>query len=100
MHTELEEDGVRISLTIVDTPGFGDNIDNEFTYVPLLCFQPLLTVYNKLVLVKLLDTSNANTMISLLKNLVSSETHASVTIVSTLYSTLSLLLDMRTFTMF
>jgi cell division control protein 11 len=28
--TELEEDGVRIALTIVDTPGFGDNIDNEF----------------------------------------------------------------------
>ena len=27
--TELEEDGVRIALTIVDTPGFGDNIDNE-----------------------------------------------------------------------
>lgn len=27
---ELEEDGVRIGLTIVDTPGFGDNIDNEF----------------------------------------------------------------------
>ncbi|KAG0742000.1 hypothetical protein G6F57_010971 [Rhizopus arrhizus] len=26
---ELDEDGVRISLTIVDTPGFGDNIDNE-----------------------------------------------------------------------
>jgi cell division control protein 11 len=31
--TELEEDGVRIALTIVDTPGFGDNIDNEFAYV-------------------------------------------------------------------
>jgi septin family protein len=30
---ELEEDGVRIALTIVDTPGFGDNIDNEFAYV-------------------------------------------------------------------
>jgi cell division control protein 11 len=28
---ELEEDGVRISLTVVDTPGFGDQIDNEFT---------------------------------------------------------------------
>lgn len=28
--SELEEDGVRIALTIVDTPGFGDNIDNEF----------------------------------------------------------------------
>lgn len=27
---ELDEDGVRIALTIVDTPGFGDNIDNEF----------------------------------------------------------------------
>lgn len=29
-YPELEEDGVRIALTIVDTPGFGDNIDNEF----------------------------------------------------------------------
>jgi cell division control protein 11 len=25
VNVELEEDGVRISLTIVDTPGFGDN---------------------------------------------------------------------------
>lgn len=31
--SELEEDGVRIALTIVDTPGFGDNIDNEFACV-------------------------------------------------------------------
>jgi len=30
---ELEEDGVCIALTIVDTPGFGDNIDNEFAYI-------------------------------------------------------------------
>ncbi|OAX44823.1 septin [Rhizopogon vinicolor AM-OR11-026] len=30
VNVELEEDGVRIALTIVDTPGFGDNIDNEF----------------------------------------------------------------------
>ena len=30
---ELEEDGIRIALTIVDTPGFGDNIDNEHAYV-------------------------------------------------------------------
>ncbi|KAI0004085.1 septin [Russula compacta] len=29
---ELDEDGVRIALTIVDTPGFGDNIDNEFAF--------------------------------------------------------------------
>lgn len=26
---ELEEDGVRIALTVVDTPGFGDQIDND-----------------------------------------------------------------------
>jgi cell division control protein 11 len=30
---ELEEDGIRIALTVVDTPGFGDNIDNEDGYV-------------------------------------------------------------------
>lgn len=30
LFVELDEDGVRIALTIVDTPGFGDNIDNEF----------------------------------------------------------------------
>lgn len=33
---ELDEDGVRIALTIVDTPGFGDDIDNEFAYVSTL----------------------------------------------------------------
>ncbi|KAG0038331.1 hypothetical protein BG000_005969 [Podila horticola] len=33
---ELEEDGVKISLTVVDTPGFGDMIDNEY------CFQEIL----------------------------------------------------------
>jgi cell division control protein 11 len=38
--SELEEDGVRIALTIVDTPGFGDNIDNEFAYV-----SPIYTSY-------------------------------------------------------
>ena len=35
LQTELEEDGMRISLTVVDTPGFGDNIDNEARYLPL-----------------------------------------------------------------
>jgi cell division control protein 11 len=29
LSTELDEEGTRISLTIVDTPGFGDQIDNE-----------------------------------------------------------------------
>jgi len=32
VNVELEEDGVRIALTIVDTPGFADNIDNEFAF--------------------------------------------------------------------
>ena len=34
VNVELEEDGVRIALTIVDTPGFkfGNNIDNEFAF--------------------------------------------------------------------
>ena len=26
---DLEEEGTRIALTVVDTPGFGDQIDNE-----------------------------------------------------------------------
>ncbi|EIN13529.1 GTP binding protein [Punctularia strigosozonata HHB-11173 SS5] len=36
VNVELEEDGVRIALTIVDTPGFGDNIDNEFTFQEII----------------------------------------------------------------
>ncbi|KAG0155942.1 hypothetical protein PDIDSM_3115 [Penicillium digitatum] len=31
---ELDEEGTRIALTIVDTPGFGDQIDNEARHVP------------------------------------------------------------------
>jgi septin family protein len=37
---EFEEDGVRIALNVVDTPGFGDNIDNEFACVASLCCLP------------------------------------------------------------
>ncbi|KAK2600789.1 hypothetical protein N8I77_010296 [Diaporthe amygdali] len=29
---ELDEEGTRISLTIVDTPGFGDQVDNEASF--------------------------------------------------------------------
>lgn len=35
VNVELDEDGVRIALTVVDTPGFGDGIDNEH------CFQEI-----------------------------------------------------------
>jgi len=30
---ELDEEGTRIALTVVDTPGFGDQIDNEARYI-------------------------------------------------------------------
>lgn len=29
MFSEIEDDGVRLSLTVVDTPGLGDALDNE-----------------------------------------------------------------------
>lgn len=29
---ELDEEGTRVSLTIVDTPGFGDSVDNEASF--------------------------------------------------------------------
>ncbi|WVF72811.1 hypothetical protein IAT40_007629 [Kwoniella sp. CBS 6097] len=32
VNVEMEEDGVRIALTVVDTPGFGDGIDNEYAF--------------------------------------------------------------------
>jgi len=35
---ELEEDGIRISLTVVDTPGFGDNIDNEDGFQEIMTY--------------------------------------------------------------
>lgn len=35
---DLEEEGVRISLTIVDTPGFGDSIDNEHAFQEIVTY--------------------------------------------------------------
>lgn len=33
---ELEEDGVKLQLTVIDTPGFGDNIDNTNNFSQIL----------------------------------------------------------------
>lgn len=35
---ELVEDGFKLNLTAIDTPGFGDSIDNVHTWVPLTKF--------------------------------------------------------------
>ncbi|KAJ1568738.1 hypothetical protein HK405_014394 [Cladochytrium tenue] len=35
---EMEEDGLKLSLTIVDTPGFGDNINNEGSFEEILSY--------------------------------------------------------------
>ncbi|KAI8799349.1 Septin-type guanine nucleotide-binding (G) domain-containing protein [Cladochytrium replicatum] len=35
---EMEEDGVKLSLTIIDTPGFGDNINNEASFADILTY--------------------------------------------------------------
>ncbi|PFH49768.1 hypothetical protein AMATHDRAFT_62527 [Amanita thiersii Skay4041] len=35
---ELEEDGLRISLTVVDTPGFGDSIDNQASFQEIMSY--------------------------------------------------------------
>ncbi|KAK9455690.1 Septin-domain-containing protein [Dipodascopsis uninucleata] len=36
INVDLDEDGTRISLSIVDCPGFGDNIDNESCFGEML----------------------------------------------------------------
>jgi cell division control protein 11 len=33
---EIDEDGTKITLSIVDTPGFGDNINNELSFQEIL----------------------------------------------------------------
>ncbi|KAJ3299181.1 hypothetical protein HK104_009785 [Borealophlyctis nickersoniae] len=35
---DMEEDGIKLSLTIVDTPGFGDNINNEGSFHDILAY--------------------------------------------------------------
>ncbi|KAJ3991533.1 septin [Lentinula boryana] len=32
VNLDIEEDGMRINLTIVDTPGFGDNVNNDLAF--------------------------------------------------------------------
>ncbi|KAF9264052.1 GTP binding protein [Marasmius fiardii PR-910] len=38
VNVEIEEDGVRINLTVVDTPGFGDSIDNNPAFQKIVTY--------------------------------------------------------------
>lgn len=84
---ELDEEGTRISLTIVDTPGFGDQIDNEARYVQLLyaAWRSLTVPVSR----KSLVISSDSTMTSLRRSLVSSVILASATTAFTFCSTSS-----------
>lgn len=72
---ELDEEGTRISLTIVDTPGFGDQIDNEARYITPY---PRISIYSsntgQLAFLRSSDTSSDNTTTFLRKSHVSSVT--------------------------
>eukprot|EP00834_Sanchytrium_tribonematis_P006137 NODE_426_length_7665_cov_0.708961.p3 type:complete len:209 gc:universal NODE_426_length_7665_cov_0.708961:5605-4979(-) len=37
-HTEIEEDGLKISLSVIDTPGYGDAIDNTSQFETVIQF--------------------------------------------------------------
>ena len=44
----IEEGGVKMKLTVIDTPGFGDQINNENWYVPASeIFFPLNTLLGR-----------------------------------------------------
>ena len=36
---EIEEKGVKLRLTVVDTPGFGDNLDGNFWAQKFKCLE-------------------------------------------------------------
>ncbi|PKI82986.1 hypothetical protein MVES_002844 [Malassezia vespertilionis] len=38
VNLEIEAEGMRIGLTVVDTPGFGDSVDNEYMFDEILGF--------------------------------------------------------------
>lgn len=86
---ELDEEGTRVSLTIVDTPGFGDQIDNEARFeVPILQFSMLAEKWVS-VLPKSWATLSVNTTTSWPRSPELSVIPGLETIVCTPYSTLS-----------
>jgi len=58
--TELEENGVRLRLTVVDTPGFGDFVNNDESWRPIVDnieqrFDAYLDAENKVNRVNIID---------------------------------------------
>lgn len=90
---ELDEEGTRISLTVVDTPGFGDQIDNEARYELIRDNIPIRVTDDGIALARLLAISSDSTMTFLRRSRALSVTHDSATIVFMLFSTLLLLQD-------
>ena len=33
---EIDEDGVKVRLTVIDTPGFGDRLNNDNSFEPII----------------------------------------------------------------
>jgi len=58
---DIEENGVKLKLTIVDTPGFGDYVNNENSWQPILenieaRFDAYLEQENRVNRKRLIDT--------------------------------------------
>lgn len=77
LELELDEEGTRISLTIVDTPGFGDQIDNEARFVPHFPGCGAISALTCAAFLRLSDTLSVSTMTFLLRNRGSSATQDS-----------------------
>jgi Septin len=93
----IVENGVRLRLNIVDTPGYGDQVNNEGWCVLIsLCYQKYpQSVYALIAGTPLLNTSRTNTVHTCAKNLQPCVTDTSKIRVSIAVCTLSIRLATR-----
>lgn len=60
LHKDIEENGVKLRLTVVDTPGYGDFVNNDESWQPILAniearFDAYLEQENRVNRAKLVD---------------------------------------------